>query len=80
MEQSYTVVLLREGDGGFSVRVPALKGCWTQGETVPECLDNAREAMSAYLASLEKHGERAPLDVGVFPFDLGGQGCAHHPS
>ena len=67
---TYTVVLLREPEGGYSVMVPALKGCWTQGETVPECLDNAREAIRGFAASFEKHGEALPPDVAAFSFEL----------
>jgi len=54
---TYTVVLERERDGGFSVHVPALKGCHTQGDDLPEALDMARDAIECYLGSLVKHGE-----------------------
>jgi antitoxin HicB len=43
------VILAPEEEGGFSVAVPALPGCYTQGETVEEALDNAREAAEAWL-------------------------------
>jgi antitoxin HicB len=71
MERTYTIVLLREESGGFSVSVPALPGCHTQGETVPECLDMAREAVRGFIKSMLKHGEVVPEDVQEFPFDLG---------
>ena len=34
--------------------VPALDGCFTQGETEEEALENAKEAIHAYLEGLEK--------------------------
>ena len=71
MERTYTIVLLREEVGGFSVSVPALPGCHTQGETVPECLDMAREVIRGFVKSMLKHGETVPEDVHEFPFDLG---------
>ena len=71
MSLTYTVVLLHEEVGGFSVLVPALRGCQTQGETVPECLDNAREAITSFVRSLRKHGEVIPADVEEFQFGLG---------
>ncbi|HEY7328585.1 MAG TPA: type II toxin-antitoxin system HicB family antitoxin [Gemmataceae bacterium] len=43
------VILLPEAEGGFSVAVPALPGCYTQGETETEALANAREAAEAWL-------------------------------
>ncbi len=43
------VILLPEAEGGFSVAVPALPGCYTQGETEAEALANACEAAEAWL-------------------------------
>ncbi len=43
------VILLPEAEGGFSVAVPALPGCYSQGETEAEALANAREAAEAWL-------------------------------
>ena len=50
-------VLVRpESVGGFSVSVPALPGCHSQGETIDEALVNIREAAELWL---EVAGERA---------------------
>ncbi len=59
----YTVVLYREAVGGYAVQVPALKGCWTQGETVPEALAMAKDAIEGYLDSLAQDGIAPPPDV-----------------
>lgn len=66
---TYTVVLVREEVGGYSVHVPALPGCHTQGETVPEALDMAKEAIECYLGSLQKRGKPFPVDVQTVTFD-----------
>ncbi|MDE3076430.1 MAG: type II toxin-antitoxin system HicB family antitoxin [Chloroflexota bacterium] len=59
----YTVILTPEvEDGGYSVAVPALKGCHTQGETVDEALANAREAIAAYVESLKEDGLPVPVE------------------
>ncbi|MDQ7778233.1 MAG: type II toxin-antitoxin system HicB family antitoxin [Planctomycetota bacterium] len=50
----FKVVLERAEEGGFNVVVPALDGCFTQGETEREALRNAREAILCYLEGLEK--------------------------
>jgi predicted RNase H-like HicB family nuclease len=43
-------VLLRpESDGGYSVSVPALPGCHSQGDTREEALENIREAAELWL-------------------------------
>lgn len=71
MDRSYTVVLLKEEVGGYTVAVPALPGCFTQGETMPEALDMAREAIQCHLACLEKRGEPVPGDVHTVAFEWG---------
>jgi predicted RNase H-like HicB family nuclease len=59
----YTVVLEAEKDGGFVVSVPALPGCFTQGESRDEALKNAREAIAAHVEELRGRGEEAPVEV-----------------
>ena len=44
-------------EGGFNVSVPALDGCFTQGETEEEAMRNAKEAILCYLEGIEKLNE-----------------------
>ena len=62
MERTYTIVLTREEVGGYSVSVPALKGCHTQGDTLAEALFMAEDAVRLYVESLEARGEAVPRD------------------
>jgi len=50
----FNVILTPAEEGGFNVTVPALDGCFTQGETEKEALKNAKEAIICYLEGLEK--------------------------
>ncbi len=50
----FTIVLEPAKEGGFNVTVPALDGCYTQGDTEEEALTNAKEAIQTYLEGLEK--------------------------
>ena len=43
-------VRLQRSDEGYSVSVPGLPGCWSQGETEAEALENIRSAIEEYLA------------------------------
>lgn len=45
----YQAVFQEEKDGGFSVWVPDLPGCASQGETLEEALENIKEAIELYL-------------------------------
>lgn len=44
-----TVVLEAQPEGGYTVFVPSLEGCISQGETKEEALVNIKEALSLYL-------------------------------
>ena len=70
MDRTYTVVLLREAVGGYSVHVPALLGCHTQGEDLPEALGMARESIEMYLEDVLDAGERIPDDVETLELSL----------
>lgn len=48
----YKVVLSKNEDG-YAVHCPALRGCWSQGETEEEALANIRSAIEEYLAAVE---------------------------
>jgi antitoxin HicB len=60
MARDYRVILEPEADGGFSVWVPTLPGCVSQGESLEEALANIREAIQSYVESALKHGEDLP--------------------
>jgi len=68
---TYTVVLVREEVGGYSVSVPALKGCHTQGDSLPEALDMAKEAILAYADGERELGKLMPPDVEELTLGVG---------
>lgn len=61
---TYTLVLDPDlEEGGYTVRIPALPGCITEGETVEECIANARDAVSLYVEDLKATGEPIPQET-----------------
>ena len=50
----YRVILEPQEEGGYTVYVPALPGCVSQGETAEEALSNIKEAIEVYLESLKE--------------------------
>jgi predicted RNase H-like HicB family nuclease len=46
-------IALHRSDEGISVSVPALPGCWSEGDTEEEALANIQDAIREYLAALE---------------------------
>ncbi len=62
--RTYTIVVEPEETGGFYVLVPALPGCFTHGDTLDECRENAAEAIAVHIAGLEADGEEVPEEHG----------------
>jgi antitoxin HicB len=63
-EYRFTILLHPEPeDGGYSVTVPALPGCYTQGETIGEAVERAREAIALHIEGLLADGEAVPEEA-----------------
>ncbi len=45
-------VVLKRTDEGYSVSCPGLPGCWSQGATEAEAIDNIRDAIAEYQAAV----------------------------
>jgi predicted RNase H-like HicB family nuclease len=61
----HTVILHQAEEGGYWVEVPALSGCFSQGETVGEVLENVREAIESHLLALKEDGQEIPEERGI---------------
>lgn len=46
-------IALQESEEGFSVSVPGLPGCWSQGATEEEAVENIQDAIRDYLAAVD---------------------------
>lgn len=53
----YDVVFEEAEEGGYTVYVPVLPGCISEGDSFEEAKKNIAEAITAYLESLAKDGE-----------------------
>jgi len=52
-------VVLQKSEEGYSVSCPGLPGCWSQGATEEEALENIRDAISEYLEVINDLTENA---------------------
>lgn len=63
----FEVIFTPQNEGGFTVEIPELPGCISEGDTVEEAEKNIQEAAELYLETLEERGiplpERKPLKV-----------------
>jgi len=54
-------IALKKTDEGYSVSVPGLPGCWSQGATEAEALENIRDAIESYLSVANEQLEGAEV-------------------
>lgn len=65
MKHTYTIILIpgQPDEGGYCVEVPALPGCFTEGQTVEQAICNAKEAVALYLQTLLEDGRPLPEET-----------------
>lgn len=56
----YKVIIEPDETGGYVAVCPSLHGCYSQGETIEEALENIREAILLCIEDLEAEGEEIP--------------------
>jgi len=63
--QNYAVVIHEAAEGGFWAEVPALPGCYSQGDTVDELKHNIREAIAGVLEVLREEGREPDSNIQI---------------
>jgi len=59
----FRVVIEQDEDGIYVVSVPALRGCYSQGDTVDEALENVKDAIRLHIEARKAAGEPIPIEV-----------------
>jgi antitoxin HicB len=60
----YTLLLIPDPEeGGYTVRVPTLPGCVTEGDTLEEAIAMAREAIAGWIEAARRNGEPIPEET-----------------
>ncbi len=62
MDHQYLVLIHRAEEGGYWAEVPSLEGCFAQGKTIEELLQDARGASASHLEALREDGRPAPQE------------------
>lgn len=65
MQARYLIDLEKNEDGGYTVTVPSLPGCITEGATWDEAITSAQEAVAGYTATLKDLGKPIPVEIPV---------------
>ena len=67
---TYKIHLNKEIEGGYMASVPSLPGCITQGESIEEAIEMAKEAIELYVEELRARGEKIPDDSNTLEYSL----------
>ncbi len=62
----YTVELKPQKEGGYTVTVPILPGCVSEGDTLNEALENIQDAIEGYIEVLVEEGLEIPIEYSTF--------------
>ena len=63
--ERFAVVIHEDPDGGFWAEVPALPGCYSQGESVEELMGNIREAIAGVLEIMREEGKQPEANIQI---------------
>ncbi|HID26774.1 MAG TPA: type II toxin-antitoxin system HicB family antitoxin [Methanosarcinales archaeon] len=58
----YTILIYQAEEGGFWAEVPALPGCYSQGETIEETMENIKEAIESHIVALKEEKQEIPSE------------------
>lgn len=61
----YTVLMEKNEEGGYTVTVPSLPGCISEGADWNEALENIKEAIAGYVEVAKKLGKPIPVEVTI---------------
>ena len=53
-------VIIEKDEEGYFAHVPALQGCYTQGDTYEEVFENIQDAIKLHLEDISKSGQEIP--------------------
>ncbi len=72
----YYAIISEQEEGGYIIDFPDLEGCFSQGETVVEAIENGREALALVLEGINE--APSPSSIGeMYVFALHGQWVGH---
>ncbi len=54
-------VVLQKTDDGYAISCPALPGCWSQGQSEEEAIENIKDAIREYLAAVRESIKNADI-------------------
>ena len=63
--ERYSAIIHQDPEGGFWAEVPALPGCYSQGETMDELMANVREAIAGVIEVMKEQGKLPEQNIQI---------------
>ncbi len=64
-DYKFTVLIEQDEDGLYVASVPLLQGCYTQGATYKEAIENIKDAIRLHIEARKALGEPVPIEVAI---------------
>ncbi len=61
----FTIVIEQDEDGVYIASCPALQGCYSQGATYDEAVENLKDAIHLHIEARRELGEAVPIEVAI---------------
>ncbi|MCD6506828.1 type II toxin-antitoxin system HicB family antitoxin [Candidatus Poribacteria bacterium] len=65
MIYKFKVIIEQDEDGVYIVSCPSLQGCYSQGETIDEALENIKDAIRLHIEARKSLGEPIPVEIAL---------------
>ena len=59
------VIIEQDEDGIYIVSCPSLQGCYSQGDTIDEALENIKDAIRLHIEARKSLGESIPVEIAL---------------
>jgi len=63
VKYKYRIIIEQDEDGVYIASCPALKGCYSQGDTIEEAIENIKDAIKLHIEARKIVGEPIPIEV-----------------
>ena len=63
MKYKYRIIIEQDEDGVYIASCPALKGCYSQGDTIEEAVENIKDAIRLHIEARKIVGEPIPIEI-----------------
>lgn len=70
MELKYRIILHPAPEGGYTVTVPSLPGCITEGDTFEEAVAMAKDAIEGFIEDMKENNEPIPDDSNNLEYSI----------